>query len=133
MPSSIRPDVRLEGGAALEEASSSASLPRLRPPDGAPRLAEFMLGCNGELVDVSEVSSVALTILSRALPHVGCVLFGGAVWAGVFLRRPGRQRATLAHARRPAASVSFRVAVACDRASAIALRSSIVYTITVPN
>jgi hypothetical protein len=50
--SPARPDVRLEGGAALEEASSSASLFRLRPPDGAPRLAEDMLNSGGELEDV---------------------------------------------------------------------------------
>ena len=54
----IRPDIRLEGGAALEDTSSSASLPRLRPPEGAPRLAADMLGCNGELVDVSDVLPV---------------------------------------------------------------------------
>ena len=48
-------NIRLEGGAALEDASSSASLPRLRPPEGAPRLAADMLGCNGELVSVSDV------------------------------------------------------------------------------
>lgn len=51
----IRPDIRLEGGAALEDTSSSASLPRLRPPEGAPRLAADMLGCNGELVEVSDM------------------------------------------------------------------------------
>lgn len=41
----------------MEEASSSASLPRLRPPGGAPRLAADMLSFKGggELGSVSEV------------------------------------------------------------------------------
>jgi hypothetical protein len=45
----MKPHIRLEGGAALEEASSSASLPRLRPPGGGARFAEDMLDCGGEL------------------------------------------------------------------------------------
>lgn len=47
--------LRLEGGAALEEASSSASLPLFRPPGASPRLAEDMFGRSGELLVVSDV------------------------------------------------------------------------------
>lgn len=53
----IAMDLRLEGGAAPEEGiSSSASLPRFRPPAaGRPRFAEDMLGRSGELDGVSEM------------------------------------------------------------------------------
>lgn len=46
---------RLDGGAAADEGmSSSASLPRLRPPAaGRPLFAEDMLGRSGELNTVS--------------------------------------------------------------------------------
>ena len=49
-----RCNIRLDGGAPGEEgASSSASLPRLRPPvAGRPRLAADMLGRSGELGNV---------------------------------------------------------------------------------
>lgn len=51
----IRLNIRLEGGAAFEEASSSGSLPRLRPPCGGPRFAADMLLCSGELWVVSDI------------------------------------------------------------------------------
>lgn len=56
--SGVKSNIRLDGGAALEEASSS-SLPRLRPPCGGPRFAADMLSCSGgELFNVSGVQLV---------------------------------------------------------------------------
>ncbi len=56
MAALVRPDLRLDGGAAAEEGMSSASLARFRPPGVArPRLAADMLGRSGELVGVSGV------------------------------------------------------------------------------
>jgi len=79
-----RPDVRLEGGAAFEEASSSASLPRFRPPDRAPRLAEDMLNSGGELLYVSIMVLIhQYCFLGHSITSCGmCDVFGGAVWSG---------------------------------------------------
>ena len=65
-----RPHIRLEGGAALEEASSSASLPRLRPPA---RFAEDILACGGELLNGQQ--GCYWVFSCEYIPHVGCVMW----------------------------------------------------------